>query len=142
MILSDYQYSLLDAIDIELAETAGDALALAGKYKFDLVLSDIGLPDQTGKIPCSCSSTEQHSSRERAGWELMKTLKAKYNLKGIALSGYGNADDLQRSAEAGFSLHITVRFCYLSPYALLGFAHSCCCRSLFNCPNCGMPLQK
>jgi CheY-like chemotaxis protein len=52
------------------------------------VLSDIGLP-------------------EMDGIQLMKILSGQYHLKGIALSGFGMEEDIQRSLEAGFSLHLT-----------------------------------
>ena len=60
-----------------------------GRGAFDLVISDIGLPDGTGH-------------------QLMVALKAKYpDLKGIALSGYGMDEDVRLSHEAGFDVHLT-----------------------------------
>jgi CheY-like chemotaxis protein len=41
------------------------------------------------------------------GNELMADLRARFGLKGIALSGYGDANALNRSAEAGFVIHLT-----------------------------------
>jgi CheY-like chemotaxis protein len=55
---------------------------------FDLVISDVGLPDGSG-----C--------------DLMQELSAKYGLRGIALSGFGMEADVRRSEEAGFLLHLT-----------------------------------
>jgi CheY-like chemotaxis protein len=56
--------------------------------EFDLVISDIGLPDQNG-------------------YDLMAALRAlKPDLPGIALSGYGMEDDLARSRAAGFQNHL------------------------------------
>ena len=54
----------------------------------DLVVSDLGLPDGSGL-------------------DLMRTLSSRYGLRGIALSGYGMEDDLQKSREAGFEKHVT-----------------------------------
>ncbi len=54
----------------------------------DLVISDLGLPDGTGM-------------------DLMRELRERYGLPGIALSGYGTEDDVRRSLEAGFSRHLT-----------------------------------
>jgi PAS domain S-box-containing protein len=55
---------------------------------FDLLVSDLGLPDGSGH-------------------DLMRDLKLRYSLRGIALSGYGMKDDIQKSMDAGFSRHIT-----------------------------------
>jgi PAS domain S-box-containing protein len=71
-------------------KTAGSvtaALELAGKEPFDVIISDIGLPDATG-------------------YELMKEIKARYPMQGIAMSGYGMDEDLQKCRDAGFSDHI------------------------------------
>ena len=54
---------------------------------FDLVISDLGLPDGSGN-------------------ELMEKLREKYNFPGIALSGYGMEQDLERSRNAGFVAHL------------------------------------
>ena len=71
---------------------AGDvatALELAGRHAFDLLLSDLGLPDGSGH-------------------DLMRQLRQRgHKFPGIALSGYGQEEDIQRSREAGFSAHLT-----------------------------------
>lgn len=71
---------------------AGDvhtALDLADHHEIDLVLSDIGLPDGSGH-------------------DLMRSLRSRGRLfPGIALSGYGQEHDIQKSYEAGFSAHLT-----------------------------------
>jgi PAS domain S-box-containing protein len=68
---------------------ARQAAALEADHgAFDLTISDLGLPDGSGL-------------------DLMKELKASYGLKGIALTGYGMEEDVQRSREAGFSEHLT-----------------------------------
>lgn len=69
------------------AATAAAALELAGKEPFDVLVSDIGLPDATG-------------------YELMQAVQRLQPIKGIAMSGYGMDEDLRRSREAGFSDHI------------------------------------
>ena len=70
---------------------AGDvatALELARRERFDLLVSDLGLPD-------------------RSGLELMRELRAEGKLlPGIALSGYGQEQDVQQSRDAGFQLHL------------------------------------
>jgi CheY-like chemotaxis protein len=37
----------------------------------------------------------------------MEILRARYQLRGIALSGYGMEDDVARSRQAGFAAHLT-----------------------------------
>jgi CheY-like chemotaxis protein len=37
----------------------------------------------------------------------MRSLRDRYGLKGICLSGFGMEDDIARSAEAGFDHHLT-----------------------------------
>lgn len=74
---------------IALAGSCQEALAEASAHKFDLVISDLGLPDGSGH-------------------DLMRSLCAAYpNLVGIALSGYGMETDIARSHEAGFVAHLT-----------------------------------
>ena len=71
---------------------AGDvatALELADRRAFDLMISDLGLPDGSGH-------------------DLMRgSAQRGYTLPGIALSGYGQEEDIQRSREAGFAAHLT-----------------------------------
>jgi CheY-like chemotaxis protein len=73
---------------ITLAHTADQALEKAQAEKFDLLISDIGLPD-------------------RSGYELMQELHAKNSLPGIALSGFGTENDITKARAAGFSEHLT-----------------------------------
>jgi signal transduction histidine kinase/CheY-like chemotaxis protein len=70
------------------AATGEEALAAARAQRFDLVISDIGLPD-------------------RNGYELMQALRALQPVVGVALTGYGMHDDVRRTAEAGFIAHVT-----------------------------------
>jgi signal transduction histidine kinase/CheY-like chemotaxis protein len=71
-----------------VAATATEARALAENRSFDLVISDIGLPDDNG-------------------FELMKELNERFKLKGIALTGYGSEQDITSSKESGFLRHLT-----------------------------------
>ncbi len=73
---------------ITLAHSAGQAVEAAQQEKFDLLISDIGLPD-------------------RSGYELMQELQATRSLRGIALSGFGMENDINRARAAGFSEHLT-----------------------------------
>lgn len=67
-----------------------DALGALRGGEFDILLSDIGLPDGTG-IDLICSVRN----------ELSKTMPA------IALTGFGMEDDVRRTMEAGFNDHLT-----------------------------------
>jgi PAS domain S-box-containing protein len=69
------------------APSVARALALADQHPFDLLVSDIGLPDATG-------------------FDLMRQLKARYPINGIAMSGFGMEEDVRNSAHAGFSEHL------------------------------------
>ena len=71
---------------MKTANTAAEALALAGAHPFDLVVSDLGLPDMTG-------------------YDLIKRIK-RDGVKAIAMSGFGMEDDIKRSQQAGFDEHI------------------------------------
>jgi CheY-like chemotaxis protein len=62
-------------------------LTVGRREKFDLLISDLGLPDGHG-------------------YELMRPLQS-LSVKGIALSGYGMKADVDRSVAAGFSVHLT-----------------------------------
>jgi CheY-like chemotaxis protein len=68
------------------AAAAADANAYGSAI--DLVVSDLGLPDGHGH-------------------DLMRELKSRYGLSGIALSGYGMEEDVRQSREAGFDRHLT-----------------------------------
>lgn len=68
--------------------TVEEAKVLARRQAFDVVVSDVGLPGESGL-------------------ELMTHLRDTYGLKGIALTGYGTERDIQRSKEAGFAIHLT-----------------------------------
>jgi CheY-like chemotaxis protein len=69
------------------ASTMESALDLGLNHEFDLLVSDIGLPDGSGL-------------------DLMRELSTRREIKGIALSGYGREGDRQRSEEAGFREHL------------------------------------
>ncbi|MBX6311761.1 MAG: response regulator [Isosphaeraceae bacterium] len=73
---------------VRTASNLAAALEMARGEDFDLIISDIGLPDGSGL-------------------ELMRRLRAQRPVRGIALSGYGTEADLRRSAEAGFLAHLT-----------------------------------
>jgi two-component system CheB/CheR fusion protein len=70
-----------------IATTVSEALALAGTQDFDVVVSDVGLPDASG-------------------YDLMQQIRARYTMKGIAVTGSSRASDVERGREAGFSMHL------------------------------------
>jgi signal transduction histidine kinase/response regulator RpfG family c-di-GMP phosphodiesterase len=73
---------------VQVAPTIAQALQIAETGQFDLVISDIGLPDGSGL-------------------DLMQKLLRRQSIVGIALSGYGLEDDIRRSKNAGFREHLT-----------------------------------
>ncbi len=81
-LLSRLGYQVSGAVSV------ATALQLAGSHPFDLVISDLGLPDGSGL-------------------ELMRSLRERYGLRGIALTGFGMDDDIRSSIDAGFVEHLT-----------------------------------
>jgi DNA-binding NtrC family response regulator len=73
---------------VAAAHDVRSAMEAAISNKFDLLISDIALPDGTGM-------------------DLMMQLRAIANVPGIAMSGFGNNGDIERSLQAGFSEHLT-----------------------------------
>jgi CheY-like chemotaxis protein len=74
--------------DVQIAGTVAAALSADEARTFDLVISDLGLPDGSG-------------------YDLMRQLTARHPTKGIALSGYGMEEDVKQGVEAGFAAHLT-----------------------------------
>jgi CheY-like chemotaxis protein len=70
------------------AEDVKGALALAKEHEFDLLVSDVGLPDGSGL-------------------DVMRAMSADKRVPGIALTGFGRDEDVRRSKEAGFDEHMT-----------------------------------
>ena len=72
---------------VQSAHTVQAALEAAAQEKFDVLVSDIGLPDGSGI-------------------DLMQKLKNDHPIFGIALTGFGMEDDLRKSQEVGFNHHL------------------------------------
>jgi CheY-like chemotaxis protein len=70
------------------ADSVHSALAAAQSHDFDLIISDLGLPDGSGT-------------------GLMQELRKHSPIRGIALTGYGTESDIQKTREAGFFAHLT-----------------------------------
>jgi PAS domain S-box-containing protein len=92
-LLRTYHY------DVTTANDVSSALRIAASAPFDLVISDLGLPDGSG-LDLMRHLLEQHG-REPSGSSTDSAIK------GIALSGYGMEADRQRSRDAGFAEHLT-----------------------------------
>ena len=73
---------------ISIAHSAQQAVEKVRTQEFDLLISDIGLPD-------------------RSGYELMREVRLNKRLPGIALSGFGSEEDVNQAREAGFAEHLT-----------------------------------
>jgi signal transduction histidine kinase/CheY-like chemotaxis protein len=74
--------------EVTVASTVNDALGAAAAGQFEILISDLGLPDGSGL-------------------ELMRQLQTSPRLKGIALTGYGSDDDAASATRAGFAMHLT-----------------------------------
>ncbi len=74
--------------EVTIAATAERARQLAAASTYDLMVSDLGLPDGSGH-------------------DLVVEFGRDYGLKAIALSGYGTEADVLRSKTAGFLDHLT-----------------------------------
>jgi CheY-like chemotaxis protein len=77
--------------DVTCASTAPEALALAREQHFDMVISDIGMPEMNG-------------------YELAKALRSLPGYEAVplvAVTGYSMFDDRSRSLSAGFNEHVT-----------------------------------
>jgi CheY-like chemotaxis protein len=80
-LFRDFGYDVTPAADVASATAAAQA------KQFDLVVSDLGLPDGSGL-------------------DLMRQLRDRHGLRGIALSGYGQDTDVRESRAAGFVEHL------------------------------------
>ncbi|MEX3978821.1 response regulator [Paraburkholderia sp. EG287A] len=74
--------------EVAVAGSVAGALALTASMAFDLVVSDIGLPDGSGI-------------------DFIRAFRAQSTAPAIALTGFGTDDDVRRSVEAGFTAHLT-----------------------------------
>ena len=70
------------------ATTVATAAAAARQDGFDLIISDLGLPDGSGL-------------------DVMREVRERYAGRAIALTGYGMESDVAASREAGFTEHLT-----------------------------------
>jgi CheY-like chemotaxis protein len=73
---------------VEMSDCVAGALSLARAGDYDVVLSDIGLPDGTGL-------------------ELIRQIRETKNMPAVALTGFGMDEDIAKCLEAGFTAHLT-----------------------------------
>jgi PAS domain S-box-containing protein len=74
--------------DVTTASCVAEAIQAADGQRFDLIISDLGLPDGMG-------------------YDIMNRVRQRYGTCGIAISGYGMDADIERSRNAGFIEHLT-----------------------------------
>ena len=79
---------------VDVATSGADALRLAQEKQFDVVLSDISMPEMDGF---------QFLSKFRE-------LPGKDDVPAVALTGFGRPEDVQRAVEEGFYAHLTKPF--------------------------------
>ncbi len=76
---------------VSTASCARDAIALAREHQFDVIISDIGMPEMNGY--------------ELA--EALRSLPGYEAVPMVAVTGYLMFDDRNRSLTAGFNEHVT-----------------------------------
>jgi len=77
--------------EVSTAACARDAIALARDRHFDVIISDIGMPEMNG-------------------YELARTIRSLPGYEAVpmvAVTGYSMFDDRNRSLNAGFNEHVT-----------------------------------
>ena len=72
---------------VKTASTVGGALAAIAQDRFDLLISDIGLPDGSGT-------------------DIMRTIRSAQGAPGIALTGHGEENYTRACVEAGFTVRL------------------------------------
>lgn len=81
----------LAGYDVSTAYSAADALTIAREKRFDVVVSDIGMPEMDGY--------------EMA--QVLRTLPEYTAVPMIAVTGFAMYDDRDRALEAGFNTHLS-----------------------------------
>jgi CheY-like chemotaxis protein len=80
-----------DGYDAEVAETAADAIRAGNERRFDVLLTDLSLPDGTGV-------------------DVLRALRASRTnpaMPAIAITGHGMPEDRTRTRHEGFCCHLT-----------------------------------
>jgi CheY-like chemotaxis protein len=74
--------------DVEVAGTVKEGAVALEEQTWDLLMSDVGLPDGSG-------------------WDMLQAAGTDRALLAVAMSGYGTWSDRARSRAAGFHEHVT-----------------------------------
>lgn len=72
---------------ISVADSCQSASQMIHAKDFDVVLSDIALPDGTG-------------------YEVISEAKTRQHITGVALTGHDSAEDIEKGKKAGFDFHL------------------------------------
>jgi CheY-like chemotaxis protein len=74
--------------EISVADSRQSAMQMIAAKKFDVLLSDIALPDGSG-------------------YEVVAEAKQQQGVKTVALTGFDRDEDIRRGKEAGFDFYLT-----------------------------------
>ena len=77
--------------EVATASSAPEAIALAKESRFDIVISDIGMPEMNGYQLA----------------QVLRSLPEYGSVPMVAVTGYSMFDDRNRSLNAGFNEHVT-----------------------------------
>jgi CheY-like chemotaxis protein len=86
---------------VDCAATVAEGMEKFAAGNYDVVLSDLGLPDGTGI-------------------DFVQKLRAQSQVPAVALTGYGMEDDIRRCTEAGFNAHLTKPVNFAELNAVIG----------------------
>ena len=73
---------------VDAAATVADARSMASNGRYDLLISDLGLPDGDGM-------------------DVVRAFAQHQSAPSIAMTGYGMDEDIRRCRDAGFTAHVT-----------------------------------
>ncbi|QYD70638.1 response regulator [Paraburkholderia edwinii] len=74
--------------EVTVVGRVSDALAATQTASFDLIVSDVGLPDGTGI-------------------DFIRAFRERSDVPAVALTGFGTDEDIRRCIDAGFNAHLT-----------------------------------
>jgi PAS domain S-box-containing protein len=74
--------------EVTVVGRVSDALAATQTASFDLIVSDVGLPDGTGI-------------------DFIRAFRERSDVPAVALTGFGTDEDIRRCLDAGFNAHLT-----------------------------------